>query len=103
MINYFTVVNDKNLSAMAADKLYQLMQDSDLSPAELVDQISIAADDVVLQAASDVLLDNPAEVDRYKAGETKLMGFFIGQVMARTGGEAEAAAVQRVLADLLTK
>ncbi len=33
-----------------------------------------------------ILKDNPAEVEAFKAGRTKLMGFFVGQAMAKTQG-----------------
>jgi glutaminyl-tRNA synthetase len=51
-----------------------------------------------LEAAVDeALAGAAAEVARYRAGETKLFGVLIGQVMKRIGGKAEPAAVQRVL------
>ena len=39
----------------------------------------------------------PAEVARYKGGEAKLMGFFVGQVMKRSQGKADPKGVQPVL------
>jgi aspartyl-tRNA(Asn)/glutamyl-tRNA(Gln) amidotransferase subunit B len=49
----------------------------------------------------EVLAANPAEVVRYRAGETKLMGFFVGQVMKRSQGKADPKGVQPVLAEKL--
>ena len=46
----------------------------------------------------EVLAAHPAEVARYRGGETKLMGFFVGQVMKRSGGKADPKGVQPVLA-----
>ena len=43
----------------------------------------------------------PAEVARYKAGEAKLMGFFVGQVMKKSKGKADPKGVQPVLAEKL--
>ena len=45
----------------------------------------------------EVLAAHPAEVARYKGGETKLMGFFVGQVMKRSQGKADPKGVQPVL------
>jgi len=36
----------------------------------------------------DVIAANPDEVARYKAGKTQLLGFFVGQVMKKSGGKA---------------
>jgi aspartyl-tRNA(Asn)/glutamyl-tRNA(Gln) amidotransferase subunit B len=39
--------------------------------------------------ADDVLREHPAEVARYRAGETRLLDLFVGQVMRRSGGTAD--------------
>ena len=49
----------------------------------------------------EVLAQYPAEVARYRSGETKLMGFFVGQVMKRSQGKADPKGVQPVLAEKL--
>ena len=49
----------------------------------------------------EVLAANPAEVARYRGGETKLMAFFVGQVMKRSKGKADPKGVQPVLAKRL--
>ena len=38
----------------------------------------------------EVLAAHPAEVARYRGGETKLMGFFVGQVMKRSQGQGRS-------------
>ena len=48
-----------------------------------------------------VVAAHPAEVARYRGGETKLMGFFVGQVMKRSGGKADPKGVQPVLQERL--
>ena len=49
----------------------------------------------------EVLAAHPAEVARYKGGETKLVGFFTGQVMKRSGGKADPKGVGALLAERL--
>jgi len=49
-----------------------------------------------------VLAAQPGEVARYKAGETKLMGFLVGQVMKRSAGKADPKAVSAALAAVLS-
>jgi len=44
-----------------------------------------------------VLAENPGKVDDYRGGRTGLMGFFVGQVMARTGGRANPEVVKTEL------
>ena len=40
---------------------------------------------------------HPKEVERYRSGETKLLGFLTGQVMRRSQGKADPKGVQPVL------
>jgi aspartyl-tRNA(Asn)/glutamyl-tRNA(Gln) amidotransferase subunit B len=55
-----------------------------------------------LEAAVDrVLAASPAEVERYRGGNRKLMGFFVGQVMKETKGKANPAVVNALLAKKL--
>ncbi|HUP41944.1 MAG TPA: Asp-tRNA(Asn)/Glu-tRNA(Gln) amidotransferase GatCAB subunit B, partial [Thermoanaerobaculia bacterium] len=42
------------------------------------------------------LADHPSEAARFRAGEAKLQGFFVGAVMRATGGTADPAVVQRL-------
>lgn len=48
-----------------------------------------------------VLAENPKELAEYRAGKTKLMGFFVGQIMRRTKGQANPAVVNQLLAEKL--
>ncbi|MGD9275426.1 MAG: hypothetical protein PVI65_13720, partial [Desulfobacterales bacterium] len=41
--------------------------------------------------------ENAAEVQAYRAGKTKLLGFFVGQVMRETKGKANPQVVNEVL------
>jgi aspartyl-tRNA(Asn)/glutamyl-tRNA(Gln) amidotransferase subunit B len=45
----------------------------------------------------EVLAAYPEEVARFRSGETKLMAFFVGQVMKRSRGKADPKGVQPVL------
>jgi aspartyl-tRNA(Asn)/glutamyl-tRNA(Gln) amidotransferase subunit B len=49
----------------------------------------------------EVLSAHPAEVARFRGGETKLMGFFVGQVMKRSKGKADPKGVQPLLQERL--
>ena len=44
---------------------------------------------------ADVLAGNPGEVTRYLEGDTKLLGYFIGQIMQESGGRADPKATSR--------
>jgi aspartyl-tRNA(Asn)/glutamyl-tRNA(Gln) amidotransferase subunit B len=46
---------------------------------------------------NEVLLSLPKEVEAFKQGKKKLMGLFMGQVMKKSQGKADAKQVQVIL------
>ena len=70
------------------------------APASVVQAKGLAqvSDEGAIEAAVDrVLAASAAEVERYRGGNTKLMGFFVGQVMKETKGKANPAVVNALL------
>lgn len=49
----------------------------------------------------DILVKNPAEVNRYKAGEKHLIGYFMGLAMKELKGQGNPAEVNKILRDKL--
>ena len=45
----------------------------------------------------EVIASNTAQVEQYKSGKTGLLGFFVGNVMKKTGGTANPAVVNEIL------
>jgi aspartyl-tRNA(Asn)/glutamyl-tRNA(Gln) amidotransferase subunit B len=60
--------------------------------------LEAVSDAGVLAAAVDaVIAENPENAERYRAGEGKVLNFLMGQVMRRTKGKADPAAVHELL------
>ncbi|MFZ3136749.1 MAG: Asp-tRNA(Asn)/Glu-tRNA(Gln) amidotransferase subunit GatB [Thermodesulfovibrionales bacterium] len=59
--------------------------------------VQISDTGAIEQAVDDVIAKNPAEVERFKGGEEKLTGFFVGQVMKLTKGKANPKMVNDLL------
>jgi aspartyl-tRNA(Asn)/glutamyl-tRNA(Gln) amidotransferase subunit B len=51
--------------------------------------LTVLAGDALSAIIDEVIANNPKEVEQYRAGKTKLLGFFVGQVMKKTQGRAE--------------
>jgi aspartyl-tRNA(Asn)/glutamyl-tRNA(Gln) amidotransferase subunit B len=49
----------------------------------------------------DVIAANPKQLEQYRAGKTTLIGFFVGQVMKATKGQAKPELVNELLQKLL--
>jgi aspartyl-tRNA(Asn)/glutamyl-tRNA(Gln) amidotransferase subunit B len=53
--------------------------------------------DAIVQEVEIVVRSNPAQVALYRSGKTQTFGWFVGQVMKKTGGRADPAAVREAL------
>jgi aspartyl-tRNA(Asn)/glutamyl-tRNA(Gln) amidotransferase subunit B len=74
------------------------------SPAEIVQAEGLAkvSDDQAIRAVvQQVLAESPAEAAAYKNGKLGLMGFFVGQVMKKMQGKADAPKARALLEELL--
>ncbi len=64
--------------------------------------LSQVSDDSALEPLIDkVISDNPKQVEQFRDGKTKLLGFFVGQIMKETGGKANPAQVNQLLTEKL--
>ncbi len=94
------LVKGGTLSNQAAKKVFGEVAAKGGDPrtiAESLGVIQVADTNVIEGWVTDVLTDHPSEVERYKKGETKLMPFFVGQLMRKSKGKADPKLAQRVL------
>jgi aspartyl-tRNA(Asn)/glutamyl-tRNA(Gln) amidotransferase subunit B len=94
------LVEAGDISATSAKDVFAAMLDSTRSAAELVAERGLGriSDVSALDAVvSDVVRENPSQVSLYKSGKTQTFGWFVGQIMKRTGGRADPATVRDAL------
>jgi aspartyl-tRNA(Asn)/glutamyl-tRNA(Gln) amidotransferase subunit B len=93
------------ISGSVAKDVLALMVETGKDAAEIVAERRLAqvSDEGALEAEIDaVIAAHPAEVEAFRGGKQGLMGFFIGQVMKRTAGQANPQVVNRLLRDKLS-
>lgn len=61
----------------------------------------VSDDGALAPAVAETLAAHPAEVERYRAGETKVLGFLTGQAVRRAGKGADARRVGELLREAL--
>jgi aspartyl-tRNA(Asn)/glutamyl-tRNA(Gln) amidotransferase subunit B len=104
MGSLLTLVAGGVISANAAKKVFDLVEAQDKDPSVVVDeqglrQISDTGE--LEKMVRTVLAKCEHEVQRYKAGETKLEGFFVGQVMKMTKGKGNPREISKLVNSLL--
>ena len=94
------MIDDKTISSKIAKTVFEEMYSSGIPPVEIVKKkglVQISDEDSILRIIQDILNKNKAEVEAYQNGKTKLLGFFVGQVMKATQGKANPALVNTLL------
>ncbi|MBW4522280.1 MAG: Asp-tRNA(Asn)/Glu-tRNA(Gln) amidotransferase subunit GatB [Scytolyngbya sp. HA4215-MV1] len=97
------IENSTISSKIAKDILPELLTQGG-SARELVERKGLIqiSDTGALEAIIDqVIADNPKELEQYRNGKTKLLGFFVGQVMKQSGGRADPKQTNQLLAKKL--
>jgi aspartyl-tRNA(Asn)/glutamyl-tRNA(Gln) amidotransferase subunit B len=88
------------VSHSAAKRIFARMVETGDLPAQIAEREGLVqvGDEAQLAAwVDEVLAAQPAEWNRYRAGEKKLLGVFVGAVMKKSGGRADPKKVNQLL------
>lgn len=94
------LVEDGTISGRIAKDVFEVMVETGDAPARIVEDKGLrqVSDTGEIEAIIDgIIADNQGQVEQYRAGKTKVMGFFVGQVMKATGGKANPQVVNQLL------
>jgi aspartyl-tRNA(Asn)/glutamyl-tRNA(Gln) amidotransferase subunit B len=100
LVGMLKLIENGTVSHKMAKTVFEEMYRSGKDPDVVVKEkglVQISDEGVIEKAVDEVLENNPDAVERYRGGEQKLMGFFVGQVMKSTRGKANPAAVNELL------
>jgi aspartyl-tRNA(Asn)/glutamyl-tRNA(Gln) amidotransferase subunit B len=78
------------------EEMYKTGKDAD-SIVKEKGLVQISDTGEIEKAVDEVIAKNPNEVERFKAGDEKLLGFFVGQIMKVTKGKANPQMVNELL------
>jgi aspartyl-tRNA(Asn)/glutamyl-tRNA(Gln) amidotransferase subunit B len=95
------MVRDGKVSNTAAKTIFGLMVQTGERPETIAERegLTQVGDESQLAAwVDEVIASQAADWDRYKAGEKKLLGVFVGAVMKKSGGRADPKKVNQLLA-----
>ena len=98
------IVDQGLISAKIASDIFGDIFESGTMPEAYVKEkglVQISDTSAIEQAVDAVIAANPSEVEAFKGGKTKLISFFVGQIMRATKGKANPALVNELLAKKL--
>ena len=94
------LVDDKTINRGVGKKLLVKVLEGGIDPEAYVQEhgLGMVADASLIDAViREILAGNQKSIDEYKAGNQKVIGFFMGQAMKKTGGKADPEVVKNIL------
>jgi aspartyl-tRNA(Asn)/glutamyl-tRNA(Gln) amidotransferase subunit B len=99
------LIDQGKISGKIAKTVFEAMLESDQAPQQIVGEKGLeqVSDTGSIETAVDqVLATNPKQVAQFKAGNEKVFGFLVGQIMKATQGKANPQKVNEVLRQKLS-
>lgn len=100
------LVDKGTINTSTGKELVRKTQELQKDPRSIVEEEGLAqvTDSAVIESiCQEVIGENPAQVEQYQSGKEGVIGWFIGQVMAKSGGKADPEVIRESLEELLQK
>jgi aspartyl-tRNA(Asn)/glutamyl-tRNA(Gln) amidotransferase subunit B len=97
-------IADKTLSGKLAKEVFEAMWKGEGMADQVIEQRGLKqiTDAGAIETIIDeIIANNPKQLEQYRAGKDKLLGFFVGQVMKATQGKANPGQVNALLGEKL--
>lgn len=94
------LIDNGTISGKIAKTVFDEMYRTAKNPEEIIKEkglLQISDSGAIEKAIDEVIGKNPKEAERFRAGDEKLMSFFVGQVMKLTRGKANPQMVNEIL------
>jgi len=98
------MLDDDIVPMKIVKQVFDYMVETGENPNKIVEDkglVQITNVEVILPILKDIISNNSDNVEKYKAGNKKLLGFFVGQVLKATNGKASPQIVNQLVAQQL--
>jgi len=95
-----TRIYDNTISGKIAKEVFEAMWSGEGSADEIIESRGlkqISDDSAIEPIIDEIIANNPSQLEQYKSGNDKLLGYFVGQVMKATAGKANPRQVNEIL------
>ncbi len=80
------MIEEETISSKIAKQVFEEMSKSGENPTKIVEEkglVQISDSNIILPIIDEIIEKNPDNVEKFKAGNSKLLGFFVGQVLKK--------------------
>lgn len=100
------LITTNKISSKIAKDVFLIMLEDSRDPEIIVKEknlIQITDTSAIESAIDSVIKNNSAQVEEFKSGKEKVIGFFVGQVMKETKGKANPQIVNKILREKMKR
>jgi aspartyl-tRNA(Asn)/glutamyl-tRNA(Gln) amidotransferase subunit B len=93
-------ISDDTISGKIAKDIFAIMVETSQDPDTIIEEKGlkqVTDTGAIEKIVDEVIAENPDMVADYRSGKDKLFGFFVGQVMKKSGGKINPAAANELL------
>ncbi len=98
------LINKGSISGKMGKSVFKEMYETLKFPENIVKSkglVQISDESELKKIVKQIIDKSPNEVEQYKSGKSKLLGFFVGEVMKQTKGQANPQVVNQIIKDLI--
>jgi aspartyl-tRNA(Asn)/glutamyl-tRNA(Gln) amidotransferase subunit B len=99
------LIKENKISSKIAKDVFPIMLEKDENPESIVKErnlIQITDAGAIESAIERVIENNQSQVEEFRSGKDKVIGFLVGQVMKETKGKANPQMVNKILREKIT-
>ncbi len=100
------MVEKGTISGKIAKTVFAEMMESGKDPAAVVKEKNLAQvsdEGELLAIVEEIVAASPAQAEQFRSGKTKVMGFFVGQLMKKTKGQANPKLANELFTKVLSE
>ena len=98
------MIGDNTISGKIAKQVFENMLETGIDPEKIVEEkglVQITDTSALEPMVDEIIAANPETVEKLKAGNDRMLGFFVGQMMKKTGGKANPGLVNKLIKEKL--
>jgi len=106
LVNLLKLIDEAIISGNIAKSVFEEMYQTGKEANLIVEEKGlkqITDDKAIDEMVEGILQANPSQVEEYKGGKEKVLGFLVGQVMKASKGKANPGAVNKLLKEKLSR
>ena len=106
LASLINMVSEGKISSEQAKQVFNYVFEEEKTPSEIVKEKGmeqVSDEGAIRDMVNEVIEENPNQLATYKSGKTNILGFFVGQVLKKSGGKANPSIVNKIVNEEINK